>query len=189
MLFAGVTVVLGMTLFYFMLSSVELSELFSIVAGYADYSRNAVMLVDDDKSISFGRLTFESNFYSRIPRALFADKPKDFGGFSLAMKYFPESFRQDEGVPSFGIGVFYADFSVLSILFLALCNFIGGIITKCFVKRLAIYQSPIDFVVVVFMSGITLLPIGSGYLLPEHLVLSFFLYICFKIVSIKPFRA
>jgi len=188
LIFAAVTLLLGGSLFYFMLDSVELNQLFAIVAGYADYSRNAVMLVDTETTTFFGRLTLEDNIYSRIPRALFPDKPKDFGGFLLSMKYFPEAFLLDEGVPSFGIGIYYADFSVFSILFLAICNFVGGIITKCFVVRLSLYRSPVDFLVLLFMSGITLLPIGSGYLLPEHVVISLLLFMCFKILSLRMTR-
>ncbi|CAN7245351.1 hypothetical protein [Massilia sp. LjRoot122] len=185
LIFALISFLLGGSLFYFMLDSVELTELFGIIAGYADYSRNAVMLVDNETVTYFGRLTLEDNIYSRVPRAIFPDKPKDFGAFLLSMKYFPQAFLLDEGVPSFGIGIYYADFSVFCIPFLAFCNFVGGVITRGFVTRLKIYRSPVDFLVVLFMSGITLLPIGSGYLLPEHFTISLGLLLCFKVLSLN----
>jgi hypothetical protein len=187
-LFGMIIAVAGVGIFYISLNSVELSDLLSMIAGYADYSRNAAMLIDNEATTFFGRLTFEDNFFSRVPRVLFPDKPKDFGSFLLAQKYFPDAFERDEGVPSFGIGAFYADFSVLSILVLMIANFFGGILTKVFAIRVQKFRSPVDFSVLVFMCGITLLPIGGGYLLPEHLLIACVIFFAHRLPSMMRIR-
>lgn len=174
--FSTVVGSLGILLFYSMLDSVNYEDLGLIIAGYADYSRNAVMLIEKENKIHLGRLFFEENFYSRIPRLLFENKPKDFGGFELAKKYFPESFSLDQGVPSFGIGIYFADFYLFAAVILSLASFIGGWMTRIMITRIKKYKSPIDFIVLLFLCGIVLLPIGSGYLLPEHIFFAALVY-------------
>ena len=67
----------------------------------------------------FGSLTWENNVISRIPRALFPEKPYLFGGFRLADQYFPETVALGIGAPSFGSeGIVYADWGLFGLLML-----------------------------------------------------------------------
>jgi hypothetical protein len=168
---------LGALTFYSMLTDVDVGDLLLVMAGYSDYTRNAVMLIDSSRDFEWGRILFEDNVFSRLPRAIFPDKPKDFGSFALALKYFPDSFYMDAGVPSFGVGVLYADFGLLAIPLTALGGLLSGIAARTAMARLRLYRNPGDFVLLCFLCGIILIPIGSGNLLPEHIVLALLVYV------------
>lgn len=167
---------LGMLTFYSMTQGIEPEQLLMVMANYSDYNRNAVMLIDSDRYLQWGRIFFEDNFFSRIPRAFYPDKPKDFGSFSLALEYFPSSFYRDEGVPSFGVGVMYADFGILAVVMSTLWGVLSGIVSRTLTARLRLYRSPADFVLLCFFCGVILIPIGAGNLLPEHFFLACMVY-------------
>jgi hypothetical protein len=147
---------------------------FMLMSSYADYNRNAMMLIDDPTlEPQYGRLTVEQNVYTRVPRVLYPAKPKDWGTFWLAKKYYPVWFEKETGAPSFGIlGVPYADFGSFAILYMMAWSAITGVLLKFFVSRLRTYQSPADFVVVLFLCGVSVIPGGVGYMLPEHLIIA-----------------
>jgi hypothetical protein len=130
------------------------------------------MIVDDDKPALWGRIFFEDNVYSRIPRAVFPDKPKDFGSFLLAEIYFPESFELDQGVPAFGVGATFADFKWFSLPILCLGNYVLGLLVRSLRNALSRFRHPGDFVVLTFLCGVPLLSVGVGFLLPEHVLLA-----------------
>ena len=174
----------GASIFYSMSVGVEPKDLLLIMAGYSDYSRNAVMLIDVNNHLEFGRIFLEDNFFSRIPRAIYPDKPTDYGSFALALKYFPASFYLNEGVPSFGVGVLYADFGISAVFFSAMGGFLNGIVSRTLMARLRIYKNPADFILLCFMSGIILIPIGAGNLLPEHFILA--MLVLFLLKKRKP---
>lgn len=167
----------GAAAFYSMLKGVELGDLLLVMAGYSDYTRNGVMLIDSSRDFAWGRIFLEDNIFSRIPRALFPDKPKDFGSFALALQYFPESFYLDAGVPSFGAGAIYADIGLLAVPLTALAGFFSGVFTRTIMARLRMYRNPADFILLCFFCGIILIPIGAGNLLPEHIVLALAVYV------------
>lgn len=175
-LLATVFGALGVVIFYSMTQGIDPEQLLMVMANYSDYNRNAVMLIDSDRYLQWGRIFFEDNLFSRIPRALYPDKPKDFGSFSLALEYFPSSFYRDEGVPSFGLGVMYADFGILAVVMNTLWGIFSGIVSRTLMARLRLYRSPADFVLLCFFSGVILIPIGAGNLLPEHFVLACMVY-------------
>lgn len=147
---------------------------FMLMSSYADYNRNAMMLIDDPTlEPQYGRLTVEQNIYTRVPRVLYPAKPKDWGTFWLAKRYYPVWFEKETGAPSFGImGVPYADFGKFAILYLMVWAALGGVLLKIFVTRLREYRSPCDFIAVLFLCGVSIIPGGVGYMLPEHLVLA-----------------
>lgn len=174
----------GAGTFYSMSVGIEPKDLLLMMAGYSDYSRNAVMLIDANNHLEFGRFFFEDNFFSRIPRAIYPAKPTDYGSFELALKYFPASFYLNEGVPSFGVGVLYADFGILAVFFSAIGGFLNGIVSRTLMARLRVYKNPADFILLCFMSGIILIPIGAGNLLPEHFILA--MLVIFLLKKRKP---
>lgn len=174
----------GAGTFYSMSVGIEPKDLLLMMAGYSDYSRNAVMLIDANNHLEFGRFFFEDNFFSRIPRAIYPAKPTDYGSFELALKYFPASFYLNEGVPSFGVGVLYADFGILAVFFSAIGGFLNGIVSRTLMARLRVYKNPADFILLCFMSGIILIPIGAGNLLPEHFILA--MLVLFLLKKRKP---
>ena len=159
-------------LFWLLSSGVELNQLANFIVGYSDFTSNGLMIVNDDKPPLLGRLFLEDNLYSRIPRALFANKPKDFGSFYLAKLYFPDSFELDQGVPAFGVGVPFADFSWLTLPILCFGSALLGVLTRRYQQALARFRQPGDFIVFAFLCGVPLFSVGVGYLLPEHLLIA-----------------
>lgn len=164
--------VLGL-LFYFPLYDIEKEGFIRAISNYSDYTRNAIMVIDSDMDAQLGRLTIEDTIYSRVPRQVYPAKQKDFGGFYLAKEFYPEWFETDTGSPAFGIGVQYADFGAFSIYYILFWSALSGIFLKIFITRLQIHKYPSDFIMVLFFSGVSLIPLGAGYLLPEHLLLAF----------------
>ena len=152
----------------------DLNSTVNKISSYSDYTRNAMLVIDSRMAPQYGRLTLEGNFYSAIPRALMPNKPKDFGTFYLAKKFYPEWFYSDAGSPAFGIGVQYADFGPFAIVYLLFFALLEGWLTRIFVNRLQVTRHPADFVVMAFLAGVSVIPIGGvGWLLPEILVVAF----------------
>jgi hypothetical protein len=146
------------------------AEVLESVSSYSDYTRNAMMLIDSNFPTQYGRLTLESQIIGRIPRALMPSKPKNFGGLYLDEWFFPQSVDEDAGSPDFGIGMQYADFGVLAIVYLCLFSLFRGWLARIFVNRLRVSGHPSDFVLVAFLADIALIPVGGvGWLLPETL--------------------
>ncbi|HEY3974205.1 MAG TPA: hypothetical protein VGM18_14460 [Candidatus Sulfotelmatobacter sp.] len=152
------------------------AEVLESVSSYSDYTRNAMMVIDANFPVQYGRLTLESQILGRIPRALMPDKPKNFGGLYLDDWFYPQSLDEDVGSPDFGIGVQYADFGVLAIVYLALFSIFRGWLARVFVDRLRVSGHPSDFVLVAFLADIALIPVGGiGWLLPEIVLIALFL--------------
>src|SRR5579862_3049273 len=145
------------------------------ISAYSDYQRNAMMVVDSNMPLQYGRLTWESNVISLVPRAIMPDKPKDFGAFYLDEEFFSGSLDEDKGVPAFGMGVQYADFGVLAIVYLGLFAAFRGWLTRVWVQRLAHTRHPADFLMLAFLCGISIFTIGTGWLFPETLLIAMFL--------------
>ncbi len=184
-LFGLIAVVVAVGLFFLMAKGVEFNQIISLMVGYSDYARNAVMLVDSLKDFHYGGVFLEDNLYTRLPRLLFESKPKDFGAFGLAKQFFPDSFYLDQGVPSFGLGVFYADFWIFILPVLGIAGAWSGFFAKVFFSRVRVYKSPSDFVMLCFFCGIGFIPVGGGYLLFEHFFLAVALFALSSISALR----
>lgn len=147
----------------------RMSDLVAAIADYSDYNRNAMLVIDHHMDPAYGRLTYETQVYWRIPRLLFPGKPKNFGCFALAEEFYPQVFAAGWSVPDFGVGVQYADFGVLSILYLGLWAGVGGVLQRIFVDRFRRTGSPGDFIMLLFFAT---LPTMGAYFLPENLLLA-----------------
>jgi hypothetical protein len=142
---------------------------------YSDYTRNAMLVIDSNFPLQYGRLTWESNVLALVPRALVPSKPKDFGAFYLDAEFFPSAMDEDHGAPAFGPGLQYADFGILAIVYLGLFAALRGWLARLWIDRLKHTWHPADFLVVAFLADVTVFPIGTGWLLPETLLLAMFL--------------
>jgi hypothetical protein len=142
------------------------------VAAYSDYTRNGLLLIDSDFGPMYGRLSLEQQIYSRVPRPLFPDKPNDYGDLYLAEHFFPDAFQRGAGAPAFSFGLELGDFGVLALPILLLESFLGGMLLAMFMKGLRRYHGPGYFILVLFGSGVSLIPLPGAYLLPEILVLA-----------------
>lgn len=150
-------------LFYVSYSEQARGDLLVEMAGYAEYTRNAAMIIDDQSlEPQFGRLAAESKFFVLIPRAIFPDKPKDYGAFWLAKRYFPDRFELDVGAPDFGLGLLYADFGDFAILYYVLGSFIAGLIMKLLVTKLRAAPDAGTFLMLLVFLDIGLIPTGAG---------------------------
>ena len=163
-------------------------EAVETVSQYSDYIRNAMLVIDSHLPLEYGRLTWESNVIGLVPRAIMPDKPKDYGAFYLDAEFFPGSMDRDQGVPAFGIGVQYADFGWLAIVYLAVFAALKGWLARIFVDRLAQTRHPADFVMVAFLADIALFPIGVGWPFPETLLVALGLRFLSSVGANKVYR-
>ncbi len=116
-------------------------------------------------------------------------KPKNIGALYLDEQFYPESIDLDAGAPAFGVGVQYADFGFLAIVYLALFAALRGWMAHLFVNRLRTTRHPGDFVMVLFLADISLFPVGgTGWLLPETVVLALLLRYASCIGSERVYR-
>ena len=152
------------------------AEALEAISQYSDYTRNAMMVIDSHMPLQYGRLTVEAQVIGRIPRVLMPNKPKNFGGLYLDDQFYPESIDADIGAPDFGVGVQYADFGVLAIVYIAFFAMVKGWLARVFVSRLRYTRHPADFFFVAFLAEISLIPVGAvGWLVPEALIVVLFL--------------
>jgi hypothetical protein len=158
------------------------------ISQYSDYTRNAMLVIDSHYRPQYGRLTIEANTLAVVPRQLMLGKPKNFGPFALAEEFYPEWFDSDTGSPAFGVGLQYADFGALSILYLALMAVLKGWLARIFVNRLKLTKHPADFFMVVFLADIAVFPVGVGWLLPEALLVAVLLRYASSIGAGKVYR-
>jgi hypothetical protein len=158
------------------------------ISEYSDYTRNAMLVIDSHYPLQYGRFTIESNTFAVVPRQLMPGKPKNFGSLALAEEFYPRWFDEDTGSPAFGVGVQYADFGNLAIIYLALAAALKGWLARVFVNRLKLTKHPADFFMVVFLAEVSVFPVGAGWLLPEALLVALFLRWVSRIGTRKVYR-
>ncbi|HBR1696345.1 oligosaccharide repeat unit polymerase [Klebsiella pneumoniae] len=168
-------------IFVFMLTfRGSVNTVFASMAYYADYTRNYALLIDREQSSYWGRLLFESEVFARLPRVIYPDKPLDFGYLILDRKYFPESFYDNKGVPSFGMGEYFADFGYLSVFFIMVSFWIKGCFLRIFYNTLKKDDNVYIYIPFAFLCGANLLPLGYGWMFWEHCIISVLIYFMFK---------
>jgi hypothetical protein len=71
-IFHGILLLSVIVLSFFLTMKINFSifSFFNNLSGYANYISDAVKLVDSNVPIQWGKLTFENNFYSIIPRSI-----------------------------------------------------------------------------------------------------------------------
>lgn len=158
-------------LFAVTLRGVEIPQLLEGIAGYSDYNRNAALTVTDPVGPLYGKLALENYFYSRIPRVLDPDKPKDFGAFYLAEHYFPDRFESESGAPAFGAGVYIADFGLGTPLVMLLLGAASGYILALCLRWLRRGGGVAAFITMLYFADVSLIPVPMAFLGVEHLLL------------------
>jgi oligosaccharide repeat unit polymerase len=153
----------------------SLAEVLESISEYSDYTRNAMLVIDQHFPLQYGRLTIEANTLALVPRVLMPNKPKNFGPMRLDEEFYPEQLDADAGAPAFGVGTQYADFGALAIVYLAFCGILRGWLARVFVNRLKITHHPADFLMVAFLADVGLFPVGTGWFLPEAFLIALFL--------------
>lgn len=162
----------------------EVENIIVTIAAYSDYDRNAALVIRDNSLGSYGGIiTSEMNWIPKIPREFWPDKPKIFGEFRLAAHYFPKQFFQDQGAPSFGIGIYLADFGYWAFLIYPFTQFVFGILLIHFVNRFVMKRDAASFVMVLYIGGLNLLATGSGVFLVEHWIVAVILAWCLRLLS------
>jgi hypothetical protein len=173
---SAIAVVAIMTgLFAVTLRGVDSSVLLFAIAGYSDYNRNAALTVSKPIGPFYGRLALENWVYSRVPRVLYPNKPKNFGQYYLAEHYLPEQFVAEAGAPPFGAGNYIADFGIFAPVFMLLMGLCGGYLLGLCVQWLRRGGGVAAFVPLLYFSGISLIPIPLAFLGVEHLLIGMFL--------------
>ena len=169
-----------MSLFFYLTFSGDENFLVKM-ASYSDYTRNSAMVIDSDYESRNGVLMLEAQLYSRIPRVVYPDKTLDFGYYRLVKNFYPSRFNNNEGMPSFGYGEFYADFGVLTIFVVSFLFFLKGMLIGFFRNKLMLDCSVYYFLPFIFLCGIDLIPLGTGWLFFEHIFLALILFLFIKI--------
>jgi hypothetical protein len=161
-------------LFYLTFPDQLRNDLLESIAGYSsEYTRNAVLVIDDSElGPQFGRLTLENNFYAFIPREIFPEKRKDFGSLWLGNYYYPERFQGERGAPAFGLGVPYADFGIFTIIYYICLQALTGIFARALANSLQSRPNPGDFALLLILLDVPLIPSGTGFPLPIYYVIA-----------------
>jgi hypothetical protein len=142
------------------------------LVGYSEYTANSMTVIDSNLGPLCGQLTLEEQIYSRLPRLLDPNKPRDFGEFYLAERFFPAAYERGTGAPAFGFGAQFADFGPVTPLILGFCGLINGIFMKSFQNSLRRFEGPGEFILLLFAAGISLVPMINVFLIPETLGLA-----------------
>jgi hypothetical protein len=186
---------LGISLFVLLLFAATMtlsdspSEALEQISQYSDYTRNAMLVIDSHFPLQYGRLTIEGQTIGRIPRLLMPNKPKNFGALYLDDQFYPGSMDADAGAPDFGIGVQYADFGVLAIVYIAVFAMFRGWLARIFVGRLHRSHHPADFLIFAFIANVSIFPVGGvGWLLPEAIVVAGLLCFLSRMGAAKVYR-
>jgi hypothetical protein len=185
---AGAIAIVGLGLFAATMVLGTPTEALETISEYSDYVRNAMMLIDSNFPRQYGRLTWESNVLGIVPRALVPTKPEDFGAFRLDAEFYPKAMELAQGAPAFGVGVQYADFGFLAIVYVAMFAGLTGWLARVFLKRLQLTHHPADFLVFAFIAGINIFPIGTGWLFPETLAVAMLLRFASCVGAKKVYR-
>ncbi|QEE28390.1 hypothetical protein FTW19_10480 [Terriglobus albidus] len=176
MAIAGIIVVVLTTMFALFSNVADLAELANQLSGYADTVRNSMTVIDDPRQdYYYGMLTFENEVYARIPRFLMPNKPKDYGPFRIAKKYDPAAHRSDVGDPNYDIGVTYADFGPFTIALLCIVWALTGWVIVSLAEDQKRTPSIGRFLLLLFFSGVNIIPISGLFLFPETLLLGLLL--------------
>jgi hypothetical protein len=183
---SAIAVIAIMTgLFAVTLRGVDSSFLLYAIAGYSDYNRNAALTITDPVGPFYGQLALENWLYSRVPRVLFPNKPKNFGQYYLAEHYLPEQFAAEAGAPPLGAGNYIADFGIFTPIFMLVMGLCTGYILGLCVKWLRRGGGVAAFVPLLYFSGISLIPIPTAFLGVEHWLIG----LCLGKASRLKFRA
>lgn len=173
--------IFGGVLFLITTPSLILDQGINGLAGYSDYTRNGMKVIDSRMGPFYGKLTLQNQIYTRIPRAIDPEKPRDFGDFYLAKHFFPDIYVLHAGAPAFGNGAWFADFGIVAIPLQFLAGILIGLMLKIFKQSTIRYRSPGNFVMLLFASGVPLIALGQAFLLPESLAIAIFANALFAI--------
>lgn len=181
-----ITAVLGLYVFALNFRG-DIDNIFVSISEYSDYNRNGSLVVDSDTFGSYGgKLTAEMQWIPKVPRAVWPAKPKAFGEFRLAAQYFPQWFLLDQGSPSFGIGIYFADFGWWAFLVYPIIQYICGLLLGFFLSKLTSEPNVFYFVMSVYISGNNLLASGAGNYLIEHAIIGVALLIALDLMRKAP---
>lgn len=150
---------------------IDVDNLIMNVALYSDYNRNCMKVIDTFPDILYGKLTFEDYVYSRIPRQIFTDKPKDYGARYLTLYYYPEWFYSEAGDPIFGYGMQYADFRELTIFYIFISSIIDGVSICLSIKYMGSKYTIVSLFTLLTSTGVPIIITGTGGLLIETILL------------------
>ncbi|WP_319380106.1 hypothetical protein [Thiomicrorhabdus sp.] len=164
----------------------ELVLVLEAIIKYSDFSFNAIKVVDGfDKYFDhffYGQLFIEDNVYSKLPRIFWEDKPRVYGSFNLASAVYPQWFALNIGDANFGLmGRPYVDFGWFGILFIGLYGLFAGVVLRMSLQVFEKKRTPFVFVLVLFFSSLTFLPLGPVYPIIEHLFIAFFVYFMYRL--------
>lgn len=171
-------------------TNMDVVSLLSGASAYSDYNKNAELALDSDQDLTYGQIYFENYFISKVPRFMYPDKPKDFGEFRLAKKYYPDWFERDTGAPSFGKLSIYLDFWIFAFLLIPVFSMINGAIIRAVSNSTSVHDSPYAFIIFTDLLGVNYLSAGVGSFFIELLVtLSIFYILRFsRIPSFRLFK-
>ena len=165
--------------------------LYDKIITYSDFSRNAMLIVDDEEiSLSYGNLLIEDYYISRIPRALWAEKPKDFGLHVLCKDYFIDQFYMDRGCAASGlIGPLFKDFGYLTMIIVIFLGLIrGALMNTLWIK----YSSTLSFhylIPLAYFLHFKLISFGPNNLFLEHYLIGYLLaYLVNQKISDKKYK-
>jgi hypothetical protein len=167
---AIVTSVFGLGLFLLTTPALLLNGGLRGLSNYSSYTRNAMLVIDSGIGPLYGKLNLEDQIYPRIPRIIDPNKPRDYGDFYLAKRFFPTEFAENVGAPAFGDGLWFADFHIFALPILMVLGILAGALLKMCARATCETRTPGAFILMLFAAGMPLIPISGTFLLPETLI-------------------
>lgn len=162
----------------------QIDNIFVTVAEYSDYNRNGALVIQGNTFGYYrGQLSTEMLWLPKVPRSVWPNKPKSFGEFRLAEEYYPQWFLLDQGSPSFGVGIYFADFGWLAFLIYPLIQLICGRWLGASLNGLSTKRNAYYFVISTYLAGNNLLASGSGNYVVEHIVIGLGLMLLLAILD------
>lgn len=142
---------------------------FVSLGAYSDYVSDTARLIDLQPPPRLGVVTFESNFLTLIPRALWATKPVVFGLMSVSAQVRPLEFLKGY-FPAFVFGEEVSDFGVFALAVVMVEGFFAGLMMNACRRSLNGTPSIFSATTYLYFASIPLLTTGMGSTLIAQMI-------------------
>ena len=172
-------VCVGVFVLYSRQQEIQVNGILSSLARYSDYIANFNDLVDIYDNYQYGRILFENEFYSYIPRFIWEGKPELFGSLALGLEvpHLVDWAKSLTGAPSFGpLGSAYGDFGVFAVVIKCIKDWIFAYFAIGFERRLTKSYNFWDHFLFLTFAGVAIFSITLAAIPLYQLLVIFVLY-------------
>ena len=177
--FSFALVCVGVFVLYSRQQGIEVNGILSSLARYSDYIVNFNDLVDIYDNYKYGKILFENEFYSYIPRFIWEGKPELFGSLALGLEVprLVDWAKSLTGAPSFGpLGPAYGDFGVFAVVIKCAKDWIFAYFAIGFERKLTKNYNFWDHFLFLTFSGVVIFSLTLTAIPLYQLLVIFILY-------------